>query len=240
MCIGGGFLNKILIIDHDDELINQMKSELEHDNDQVTTCSDERNGLELALSNQNWDLILLDVHLPELNGFEILRRIRQSNEFVPIIIISSRDSLLERIMGLDQGANDYITKPFAMEELLARIRNAIRQHAKLQMIQQSSIYREQDLVLNLKSREVFRQNQLILLTPKEFDLLRYLIQYKNEIRTREQIISEVWGYDFLGDTNVVDVYIRYLRLKIDKGFPTKYIHTVRGFGYLFRTHSSHE
>jgi DNA-binding response OmpR family regulator len=240
VCIGGGFLNKILIIDHDDELINQMKSELEHDNDQVTTCSDERNGLELALSNQNWDLILLDVHLPELNGFEILRRIRQSNEFVPIIIISSRDSLLERIMGLDQGANDYITKPFAMEELLARIRNAIRQHAKLQMIQQSSIYREQDLVLNLKSREVFRQNQLILLTPKEFDLLRYLIQYKNEIRTREQIISEVWGYDFLGDTNVVDVYIRYLRLKIDKGFPTKYIHTVRGFGYLFRTHSSHE
>ncbi|MNI35717.1 Response regulator MprA [compost metagenome] len=162
----------------------------------------------------------------------------------PIILLTARDAVPDRVSGLDQGANDYVTKPFAIEELLARIRSLLRQQTAQQHPHKEHVVKINDLFMDLKSRRVQRGNMNIELTPTEFDLLRFLIVHKDEVMSREQIIAEVWGYDFVGDTNVVDVYIRYLRQKIDKGFDFKLIQTIRGVGYMIKenptsdTHSS--
>jgi DNA-binding response OmpR family regulator len=231
---GEAAMSRILLVEDEDRISRVLQLELVHDGYEVAIAKDGRSGLALALNNPGFDLILLDIMLPELSGLEVLRRIRQSDVAVPIILLTARDAVPDRVSGLDQGANDYVTKPFAIEELLARIRNLLRN--KILIGQPETDVRAQidDLTMDLKSREVFRADKSIELTPTEFELLRYLIEHKDEVMSREQIITEVWGYDFVGDTNVVDVYIRYLRQKIDKGFSSKLIQTIRGIGYMIK------
>jgi DNA-binding response OmpR family regulator len=180
-------------------------------------------------------LVLLDVMLPGLNGIEVLRRLRQGGNTVPVILLTARDTVPDKVSGFEHGASDYVTKPFAMEELLARVRNILRifaQHSK--EVEGSDIVKVGDLTIELRTRKVFRKELSVDLTPREFELLVYLAEHKNEEKSREDILSEVWGYDFIGETNLVDVYIRYLRQKIDKGFRYKLIHTVRGVGYMLK------
>jgi DNA-binding response OmpR family regulator len=226
--------SRILLVEDEHKIARVLQLELQHEGYEVEHAEDGRQGLEMALGG-SWDLMLLDIMLPELSGLEVLRRIRQNNRTLPIILLTARDAVPDRVSGLDQGANDYVTKPFAIEELLARIRNLLRL-AQQQIIpaeDEPLIYTD-DIQMNLKSREVTSFGKAIELTPKEFELLQYLIQHKGEVRTREDIISDVWGYEFVGDTNIVDVYIRYLRQKIEKGHPNKVIHTIRGVGYLIK------
>lgn len=218
----------ILVIEDEEHIARVLTLELEHEGYEVETAHDGREGARLATSKP-WSLILLDVMLPEWNGLEVLRRIRQVNAEVPVILLTARDATPDIVSGFDQGANDYITKPFVIEELLARVRNLIgltNRHKP-----ETDTLSAADLTVDLKARKVTRADNLIELTPKEFDLLQYLIQHKGHVLTREQIISDVWGYDFVGDTNIVDVYIRYLRQKIDKGYQPKLIKTARGVGY---------
>ncbi|GFZ80774.1 putative transcriptional regulatory protein YkoG [Paenibacillus marchantiophytorum] len=224
-----------MLIEDEERIARVLQLELEHEGYEVHTRSDGRSGLTAALNESDWELILLDVMLPELSGLEVLRRIRQVNPTLPIILLTARDAVPDRVSGLDQGANDYVTKPFATIELLARIRSLLRQRSlQDQPPEQPHLLKVDDLTMDLKSRAVAREGVPIELTPTEFDLLRFLIQHQDEVMTREQIISEVWGYDFVGDTNVVDVYIRYLRQKVDKSFSSKLIQTIRGVGYLLR------
>lgn len=227
-------MSRILLIEDEERIARVLQLELEHEGYEVRIAADGRSGLEAALSDTSLELILLDVMLPELNGLEVLRRIRQVNSAIPVIILTARDAVPDRVVGLDLGANDYVTKPFAIEELLARIRNWLRQKNLKEPSSEEHIMKIDDLTMDLKSREVCREGKDIELTPTEFDLLRFLIQRQEEVMSREQIISEVWGYDFVGDTNVVDVYIRYLRQKVDKPFSSKLIHTIRGIGYMVK------
>jgi len=170
--------------------------------------------------------------LPELSGMEVLRKIRRTDEVTPIILLTARDEVHDKVSGLDLGANDYITKPFQIEELLARIRVHLRQRAANGV--QSEELTVGDLSVDIDTREVKRAEKNIELTPREFDLLVCLLQNKNIVLNREQLIEQVWGFDYFGDTNVVDVYIRYLRQKVDKGFDSAYIQTVRGVGYTIK------
>lgn len=231
----------ILVIEDEDKIARVLQLELEHEGYSVQCAKNGREGLEAALGGQ-WDLILLDIMLPELNGLEVLRRIRQQGSQVAIILLTARDTIPDRVSGLDQGANDYITKPFAIEELLARIRNLLRMATTIQAqttdanvsSAQGEVVQVDGLYMNVRTRQVRRDSQSIELTTKEFDLLYYLSSRPGEVMSREQILSQVWGYEFIGDTNVVDVYIRYLRQKIDQGFPCKLIHTLRGVGYVVK------
>jgi DNA-binding response OmpR family regulator len=225
---------RILVIEDEDGIARILQLELEHEGYTVGRAEDGRTGLEMAMSGE-WDLVLLDVMLPALNGIEVLRRVRNAGNPIPIVLLTARDTVPDKVSGFEHGANDYITKPFAMEEMLARVRNLLR------IFQQQSkeaeggdILKAVDMTIELRSRKVFRKELAIELTPREFELLVYLTENKNEEKSREEILSEVWGYDFIGETNLVDVYIRYLRQKIDKGFRYKLIHTIRGVGYMLR------
>lgn len=222
--------NSILIIEDEEHIARVLQLEFQHEGYQVELASNGKEGAERALSKY-WSLILLDVMLPEMDGLEVLRRIRRENDTVPVILLTARDTTPDIVRGFDQGANDHVTKPFVMEELLARVRNLIqwtnRQKAAEDVLEAEAA----DLLMDLKTRRVTRGGSEIELTPKEFDLLHYLLQNKGHVLSREQIISVVWGYDFIGETNIVDVYIRYLRQKIDKGHKIKLIRTCRGIGY---------
>ncbi|PZE20234.1 response regulator transcription factor [Paenibacillus xerothermodurans] len=227
----------ILIVEDEDKIARVLQLELEHEGYTSERAADGRQGLAMAASGE-WDLILLDIMLPELNGLEVLRRLRQQGSQIPVVLLTARDAVPDLVSGLDQGANDYVTKPFAIEELLARIRNLLRMASQQQEAAQAALIDEEiqvdGLVMNIRTRQVARDGQPVELTPKEFDLLYFLAYRQGEVLSREQILSEVWGYDFVGDTNVVDVYIRYLRQKVDQGFPCKLIHTLRGVGYLVK------
>lgn len=225
-------MSKILIVEDEEKIARVLQLELQYEGYEVGLAEDGRKGLEMALA-EPWDLILLDIMLPEQSGLEVLRRLRLVNTTVPVILLTARDTVPDRVSGLDQGANDYVTKPFAIEELLARIRNLLRLTTQ-KPSEPEALLQVDDVQINVRSREVTRSGQTIELTPKEFDLLHYLVQYKGEVRTREDIISDVWGYEYVGDTNIVDVYIRYLRQKLEKGFASKFIYTIRGIGYLVK------
>ncbi len=210
--------------------------ELQHEGYETAICHDGRKGLETAL-NQEWDVILLDLMLPELNGLEVCRRIRPIKD-TPIIIMTARDSVIDRVSGLDQGADDYIVKPFAIEELLARLRALFRRidHNKEEKNQsQQSSVKYRNLVIEKKGRIVKRDDQVIDLTKREYELLLYLMENLNTVMSREVLLDKVWGYKTEVETNVVDVYIRYLRNKIDVPGKDSYIQTVRGTGYVMRT-----
>ena len=233
MPIGGVIVEeRILIIEDEEKIARVLTLDLGHEGYQVHHVTNGREGWEAAKS-EKWDLILLDIMLPELNGLEVLRRIRQIDQAVPIILLTARDSIPDKVSGLDYGANDYVTKPFSIEELLARIRGLLR----LSRIVESSIspiLQVGNLSVNTLTREVIREGQPIELTTKEYELLHFLIQNHGNVMSRERILSDVWGYEFVGDTNTVDVYIRYLRQKIDKDFEPKLIHTIRGVGYVLK------
>ncbi|MEK3855685.1 response regulator transcription factor [Cytobacillus sp. FSL H8-0458] len=224
----------ILVAEDEAKIARLLEIELEFEGYQVTKAMDGFQAMELYRTG-NWDLIILDIMLPGLSGIEILRRIRSKDKQTPILLLTAKSSVEDKVSGLDLGANDYITKPFQIEELLARIRAALR--VKTVTAQETPVIdflEVSDLKLNEKTREVSRGDQFIELTPREFDLLVYLMTNKRQVLNREQILEAVWGYDFLGDTNVVDVYIRYLRKKIDLPEMPSLIHTIRGVGYVLK------
>ncbi|MGK5511239.1 response regulator transcription factor [Brevibacillus formosus] len=224
---------RILIVEDEEKIARVIQLELEYEGYESEIA---KTGLE-ALEQYNqggWSLILLDVLLPGLSGIEVLRRIRVKDSATPIILLTARNAVVDKVNGLDQGANDYITKPFEIEELLARIRSCLRLSQMTRQVETSSKVEVADLSLDEKSREVTRGSSQIELTPREFDLLLYLMQNKNQVLNREQILTHVWGFDYFGDTNVVDVYIRYLRKKVDQGYETPLLHTVRGVGYMLK------
>ncbi|EMS73480.1 response regulator transcription factor [Ruminiclostridium cellobioparum] len=220
----------ILIVEDEKQIARFLELELKHEGYAVEIEYDGRGGLRKAEENEP-DLILLDIMLPGINGMEVCRRIRQFSE-VPVIMLTAKDETTDKVMGLDIGANDYVTKPFVIEELLARIRAVLRNRNQSKQPQKSLA--AGDLRMDLAKRQVFRGDESIDLTKKEYDLLEYLLRNKGIVLTRDQILENVWGYDYAGDTNVVDVYIRYLRSKIDDEHDTKLIQTVRGVGYILR------
>jgi two-component system response regulator ArlR len=223
---------KILIIEDEEKIARFVELELEYEGYKVKKAFNGRDGLELA-KTRPFDLVLLDIMLPGLNGIEVLRRIRQFSD-VPVILLTARDAVVDKVTGLDGGADDYITKPFAIEELLARIRAALRKKAGSNEMKTSSILVAGDLCLDPMKREVQVNDNLIDLTKREFDLLQYLLENKNIVMNRDTLLENIWGYDFSGGTNAVDVYIRYLRAKIEEPFGIKIIHTVRGVGYVIK------
>ncbi|WP_039767544.1 MULTISPECIES: response regulator transcription factor [unclassified Caldicellulosiruptor] len=218
---------KILIIEDEKQIARFIELELKHEGYDVYVCYDGIEGLK-KVEEIHPDLILLDIMLPGINGIEVCRKVRQYSN-VPIIMVTAKDDIPDKVMGLDSGADDYVTKPFAIEELLARIRAALRKSKQLNIIRE--VLSIGDLTIDTSKRIVIRAGRIIELTKREYDLLEYLVRNKGIVLTREQILENVWGYSYMGDTNVVDVYIRYLRSKIDDGFKTKLIHTVRGVGY---------
>ncbi|MFD2210660.1 response regulator transcription factor [Virgibacillus halophilus] len=222
----------ILIVEDEQKLSRVLQLELDYENYQTEIADNGKEALRL-IQEKDWDLVLLDIMLPGLSGLEILRRTRRKDQETPIILLTARDQVYDKVSGLDQGANDYVTKPFQIEELLARIRVHLRQ-GKANHQNGGSQLVVGKLFVDLQSREVRREDREVELTPREFDLLVCLLKNKNIVLTREQLIEQVWGFDYFGDTNVVDVYIRYLRQKIDKGFEEPYIQTVRGVGYTIK------
>jgi DNA-binding response OmpR family regulator len=229
---------RILIIEDEKNLARFIELELKHEGYETEICYNGRTGLEAAL-NSDWDLILLDLMLPELNGIEVCRRLRPTKN-VPIIIMTARDSVIDRVSGLDHGADDYIVKPFAIEELLARIRALLRRidiEEEQRKVKQTTVtYR--DLVIEKENRIVRRDDEPIELTKREYELLLILMENVNVVLSCDVLLNKVWGYKSEVETNVVDVYIRYLRNKIDVPGKDSYIQTVRGTGYVMRSLNS--
>ena len=221
---------KVILIEDEVKLARFVELELRYEGYDVTVCHDGREGLQMV-TDGNYDMILLDLMLPGLTGIEICRRVRKFSN-VPIIMLTAKDETMDKVAGLDSGADDYLTKPFAIEELLARMRVAFK-HAHAGGAKKV-ILEVQGLEIDTDKRMVTVNGTVVDLTKKEYELLLYLVQNKNIVLSREQILNEVWGYSYIGETNVVDVYIRYLRSKIDETFGIKYIHTIRGVGYYVK------
>lgn len=224
-------MSRILIVEDERKIARFLELELTHEGYEVETAGDGRTGLEKALS---WkpDLMILDLMLPELSGIEVCRRLRHESD-LPIIMLTAKDDVSDKVMGLDMGADDYMTKPFAIEELLARIRVGLKKRRVEAAAPASNVLTAGELSLDPASYTVTWAGTPVALTKKEFDLLRYLMQHKGQAVTRDALLTDVWGYDYAGDTNVVDVYIRYLRHKIDEPFGVKTLHTIRAVGYMF-------
>ena len=221
---------KILIIEDEEKIARFVELELKHEGYDVNICYDGRSGLETA-ENEKFDCILLDIMLPQLNGIEVLRRIRKTSS-VPIIMLTARDAVMDKVSGLDMGADDYVTKPFAIEELLARIRLVMRKTGKSNITSTDIKYGE--LEMSVSRHEVKYDNDIIDLTSKEFMLLQTLLENRNVVMSRDSLLEKVWGYDYVGETNVVDVYVRYIRTKIDDVYNVKIIQTIRGVGYVIK------
>ena len=228
-------MSRILIIEDEDNLSNFVSLELQHEGYETKVCENGREGLDTAL-NEDWDAILLDLMLPELNGLEVCRRLRQSKS-TPIIMMTARDSVIDRVSGLDHGADDYVVKPFAIEELLARLRAVLGrvdfENDNGTTKQTTVTYR--DLTIEKENRVVRRGDEIIELTKREYELLLTLMENINVVLARDVLLKKVWGYESQIETNVVDVYIRYLRNKIDRPGEDSYIQTVRGTGYVMRS-----
>lgn len=224
----------ILIVEDEEKIARFLELELKHEGYQVLKAVSGRQGLSLAESGQA-DLVVLDVMLPELNGFAVLRRLRKTSD-VPVIMLTARDEVMDKVAGLDGGADDYMTKPFAIEELLARIRLVLKKRA-------GSVKKEENVLtfgaleMNLARHEVRYGKDIVELTPREFDLLKVLLENKNIVVSRDTLLEKVCGYDYFGETNVIDVYVRYLRSKIDNVYQIKMIQTVRGIGYCIKDDS---
>jgi Response regulators consisting of a CheY-like receiver domain and a winged-helix DNA-binding domain len=218
---------KILIIEDEVKIARFVELELNYEGYEVEKAHDGRNGLE-TFKNGSFDLILLDIMLPTMSGIEVLRRVRAISE-IPVIMLTAKDETIDKVTGLDLGADDYVTKPFEIEELLARIRVALKRKNVSKI--ENNILTLGKLKVDLEKYTVNYDQEVIEVTKREFDLLKYLLENKNKVLSREKIVEEVWGYDYYGDTNVVDVYIRYLRSKLDDKFNKKIIYTVRGVGY---------
>jgi two-component system response regulator ArlR len=217
---------KILVIEDDAAIGRVLSLELGHEGYEVDSARDGLEGLEKALKEP--DLVILDVMLPRMDGIEVCRRIRAKSR-VPIIMLTAKDRVPDRVTGLDVGADDYLTKPFATEELLARVRARLRDKQP-----HNNVINYRDVIMDRDRHEVTRGGKAIQLTAKEYALLEFLLLHRNKVHTRDELFNGVWGSDFLGDSNLIDVYIRYLRGKIDDGFDEKLITTVRGVGYTIK------
>lgn len=223
---------KILIVEDETKIARFLELELKHEGYEVVLAGDGRLGLEKALKD-NVDLVVLDIMLPGLSGIEVCRRIRLESQ-VPIIMLTAKDDVTDKVAGLDMGADDYMTKPFAIEELLARIRVALNRKKHIIEATKGDVLQIGGITLNLASHSAYYGEEELVLTKKEYELLEYLMRNKNVALTREQLLNNVWDYEYFGDTNVVDVYIRYLRQKIDEKYGVHLISTVRGVGYIIK------
>ncbi|MEM9904881.1 MAG: response regulator transcription factor [Cyanobacteria bacterium P01_D01_bin.44] len=220
---------RILVVEDEDKLAKFVQMELSYEGYEVAIANDGLSGL-MAARDQEPDLVLLDWMMPGLSGVEVCRRLRSTGAKMPIILLTAKDDIADRVAGLDAGADDYVVKPFSIEELLARVRAHLRRNDP----QEAELFQFDTLTLNRKTREVFRGDRGMELTAKEFDLLDYLMAHPKQVLTRDQILEEVWGYDFMGDSNIIEVYIRYLRLKLEAEGEKRLIQTVRGVGYVLR------
>ena len=220
---------RILIAEDEKDLNALLKKRLEEQSYSVDACFDGQEAIDYIACTE-YDVIVLDIMMPKKSGLEVLKALRQKNRRTPVLLLTAKDSIEDRVIGLDAGADDYMVKPFAFEELLARIRVMLRKHSG----QLSNLLRAGNLTMDLSSHTVTRGEQKIVLSAKEFALLRYLMMNQGNVLSRDQIEQHIWNYDYAGSSNMVDVYIRYLRKKIDDPFSSKLIHTVRGTGYVLR------
>jgi len=225
---------KILIIEDDEKLARMIELELVHEGYGIEKSADGVSGLKAAEDGDH-DLILLDIMLPGMSGMELLRRLRKSKE-TPVILLTARDETVDKVLGLDSGADDYVTKPFSIEELLARIRAALRKASRAdaagtQEEADLNHLEYESLVVDKDAYTVACEGEDVELTHKEFELLVCLLENKGRVMSRDALLNKVWGYDYIGETNAVDVYVRFIRSKIDERFDIKTITTVRGAGY---------
>jgi two component transcriptional regulator, winged helix family len=220
---------RILVVEDEVNLNDIIVKKLKLEHYGVDSCFDGKEALDYIFSAE-YDVILLDIMLPKLDGFEVLKKIRNKNIKTPVLLLTARDGIEDRVQGLDFGADDYLVKPFAFDELLARIRVLLRRNTD----NASNIFTLSNLTVNCNSHEVFRNNTSIKLSTREFTILEYMIRNKEKVLSREKIEQHIWDYNYEGGTNVVDVYIRYLRKKIDDNFSPKLIHTIRGIGYILK------
>ncbi len=223
---------KIFIVEDEKPIARLLQLTLEREGFKTAREPNGRRAYERILQ-EKYDLVLLDVMLPEMDGMEICKRVREVSD-VPIIMLTARDEVRDKVEGLDLGADDYMTKPFAAEELLARIRGVLRRHTERVREAEDTRYVVKNMIIYPERYEVTVKGEHVELTHKEYELLKYLVENKRNVLSRDQILQTVWGYDYIGDTNVVDVYISYLRSKIDDRFGEKYIYTTRGVGYAIK------
>jgi DNA-binding response OmpR family regulator len=219
----------ILLVEDEVSLARFVELELSAEGYHISVAHDGISGLTLARES-SYDLAILDWMLPGLSGVELCRRLRATGNKMPIVLLTAKDEVSDRVAGLNAGADDYVVKPFSIEELLARIRAHLRRTSE----PDPDFLQFEDLSLNRRTREIFRGQRSIELTAKEFDLLEYLLNHPRQVLTRDQILEKVWGYDFMGDSNIIEVYIRYLRLKLEEANEKRLIHTIRGVGYTLR------
>ena len=224
--------SNILIVEDETKIARFLQMELEHEGFKTSMEANGRIALDRIIQ-EDFDLVLLDLMLPEMDGIEICQRVRQVSA-IPIIMVTAKDEISDKVTGLNIGADDYITKPFATEELIARIRAALRKNAPAHAAASENELRLQNIVLYPERYEIYIDQYPVELTKKEYDLLAFLIRNRNIVLSRDRILQDVWGYEFMGDTKIVDVYIRYLRSKLDERYGQKYIHTVRGVGYVVK------
>lgn len=222
---------KVLIVEDEEKIARFIELELLHEGYEILKADNGRTGLEIAEKGEV-DLVLLDIMIPQINGLEVLRRLRKTSD-LPVIMLTARDAVMDKVSGLDAGADDYITKPFAIEELLARIRTALKKRTVIEK-RDIDILTCGLLSLDKIRYKVMYDNTEIELTNREFSLLQILLENKNIVLTRDILMEKVCGYNYVGETNVIDVYVRYLRTKIDDRFNTKIISTVRGVGYVIK------
>ncbi|WP_041550475.1 response regulator transcription factor [Chamaesiphon minutus] len=222
-------MSHILLVEDEVKLARFIELELGSEGYRVSVAHDGMSGLALVRESEP-DLAILDWMLPGLTGVELCRRMRSTGIKIPVILLTARDEVGDRVTGLDAGADDYLVKPFSIEELLARIRAHLRRTQETD----EDLLQFEDLTLNRRTREVHRGQRSIDLTAKEFDLLQYLMSHPRQVFTRDQILENIWGYDFLGDSNIIEVYVRYLRLKLEQDNEKRLIHTARGVGYSLR------
>jgi DNA-binding response OmpR family regulator len=219
----------ILLVEDEERLARFIELELSSEGYNINVAHDGLTGLTMAREAPP-DLLILDWMMPGMTGLEVCRRLRATGSKVPVILLTAKDEVSDRVAGLDAGADDYVVKPFSIEELLARIRAHLRRNQE----DNPDLLQFEDLALNRRTREVFRNGRAIELTAKEFDLLDYLLSHPRQVITRDQILEKVWGYDFMGDSNIIEVYVRYLRLKLEEKGEKRLIQTVRGVGYVLR------
>ena len=224
---------RILVIEDEKNLNDIIVKKLVLEKYCVDSCFNGNDALEYIFSVE-YDVIISDIMLPGIDGFEILRRIREKEIKTPVLLLTARDGIEDRVKGLDYGADDYLVKPFAFDELMARIRVLLRRNPSSSNSNASNIFSIANLTVNCNSHDVFRDKMPIKLSTREFTILEYMIRNKERVLSREQIEQHIWNYDYEGGTNVIDVYIRYLRRKIDKDFEPKLIHTIRGVGYVLK------
>lgn len=220
---------RILVVEDDRRIRDLLRRGLIFEGYSVDTAEDGESALRVARESPP-DAVILDIMLPKMDGLEVCRRLRSASN-VPIMMLTARDSVPDRVTGLDAGADDYMVKPFAFDELLARLRSLFRRH---RMESAPDVHRYADLELNPRTRQVFRGGDIVELTAKEFDLLELFLRHPGQVLTREMIYEHIWDYDFGGESNIIEVYVRYLRTKLEAGGKARLIQTVRGVGYALR------